>query len=73
MVSVSVLGNVQTLDLMDLFWCTGITDVSMLGNVPTLDLFGCTGITDVSMLCNVQTLANWHHGCEYAGLRRCWT
>jgi hypothetical protein len=41
---------------LDLSWCTGISDVSMLGNVHTLHLRGCRGISDVSMLGNVHEL-----------------
>jgi len=37
-------------------YCTGITDVSALGNVHTLYFYDCTGITDVSLLGNVHTL-----------------
>ena len=43
--------RIHTLDLTE----TGVTDVSMLGNVHTLDLSG-TEVTDVSKLGNVHTL-----------------
>jgi len=46
---------------LDLWGCTGITDVSQLGGVHTLNLNGCTGITDVSQLGGVHTL--YLNGC----------
>jgi len=41
---------------LNLYCCTEITDVSLLGNVHTLIFMDCPGITDVSALENVHTL-----------------
>ena len=45
---------------LGLSFCTGITDVSALGNVRVLKLHCCTGIKDVSALGNAQTLDLTH-------------
>ena len=41
---------------LNLSGCSGVIDVSALGNVHTLDLSWCSGVTDVSALGNVHTL-----------------
>ena len=51
------MANIHTLDLS---FCQGVTDVSMLGTVHTLNLWNCRGVTDVSMLGSVHTLDIWN-------------